>query len=84
MSSFGRSTLGDVWKKKIWVLGTYQELGDYHEWVLVAYLERYLRVNNVQSMHVQNKMYDFVDVDSSKEYRVAYANIHKLKSAFSK
>jgi len=33
--------------KKIWVLGTYQELGDYHEWVLVAYLERYLRVNNL-------------------------------------
>jgi len=35
-------------------------------------------------MHVQNKMYDFVDVDSSKEDRDAYANIHKLKSAFNK
>jgi len=39
--------IGGCVEKKIWVLGTYQELGDYHEWVLVAYLERYLRVNNL-------------------------------------
>ena len=59
--------------------------------VFSGILGRHLKANNVQSTHVQNEMmnldrfqYHFVDVDSGKEYEDAYANVHKLKSDFSK
>ena len=87
----GRSMTTTLINQNLRVLGNYHELGDYHEWVLVAYLGRYLKANNVQSTHVQNEMmnldcfqYNFVDVDSGKEYQDTYANVYKLKSDFSK
>ena len=87
----GRSMMTTPIYQNLWVLENYHELGDYHEWVLEAYLGRYLKANNVQSTHFQNEMmnldrfqYNFVDVDSGKEYQDAYANVHKLKSDFSK
>ena len=72
------------------VLGNYHDLGDYPEWVLMAFIGRHLTANHVQSTHIQNEMmnvdcfqYNFVDVDSSNEYRVTYAYIYELKSDFS-
>jgi len=35
-------------------------------------------------MNLDRFQYNFVDVDSGKEYQDAYANVHKLKSDFSK
>jgi len=35
-------------------------------------------------MKVDRFQYNFVDVASAKEYQDAYANVHKLKSDFSK
>jgi len=45
--SMGRSMMTTRINQNLWVLENYHELGDYHEWVLVAYLGRYLKANNV-------------------------------------
>ena len=35
-------------------------------------------------MNVDHFQYNFVDVDNGKEYQDPYANVHKLKSDYSK
>jgi len=45
--SMGRSMMTTPIYQNLWVLENYHELGDYHEWVLEAYLGRYLKANNV-------------------------------------